>query len=412
MDYFPIFLDMQGRTALVVGGTEAAAQKARLLLRAGATLRIVAGLVGAEMRAVFGEPLVTVEHRAFQPADLDGVSLVVASSDDEEENRLVSNAAQARGLPVNVVDRTDLCSFIMPAFVDRSPILVAVSSGGTSPVLARLVRAKIEAVLPQALGKLAALAQAFRQQVMRRLAAAARRRFWEDVLEGEIAERVFANDIPAATARLQAKLDAEARSGKSTPVPVAPWLVGAGPGDPDLLTAKALRLMQRCDVVLYDRLVAPAILDRVRRDAEFIAVGKMPGGAGWSQERINALMIERAMLGQRVLRLQGGDPTIFGRAGEEIDALRAAGIEPLVVPGVTAASATAAELGVSLTDRRSARSLVFTNGPALLDTAPAAPRRPARRRRDHRRLPWRGPGLAQSKPSAGCGLCAGHTGSW
>jgi uroporphyrin-III C-methyltransferase/precorrin-2 dehydrogenase/sirohydrochlorin ferrochelatase len=382
MDYFPIFLNLQGRTALVVGGTEAAAQKARLLFRAGATLQVVAEHWGAEMRGLIGEPLVTLSSRRFQPSDLDGVSLVIAASDDEPENRHVSDAAQARGLPFNAVDRPELCSFIMPAFVDRSPVMVAVSSGGASPVLARLVRAKIEALLPQKLGVLAGLALAFRDQVMRRLPAAARRRFWEDALEGEAADRAYAGDSEGAAAVLQSRIDIEACSADRPCRTVCSnpgrcsgrragevWLVGAGPGDPDLLTNKALRLMQRCDVVLHDRLVPLAVLDRVRRDAEMIPVGKAPGGKGWPQEAINQMMIERARAGDRVLRLKCGDPMIFGRGGEERDALINAGIPVTIIPGVTAGVAAAGEAGAALTDRRIAKQCLITHGRALCEMA-------------------------------------------
>lgn len=379
MDYFPMFMNLQGRTALVVGGTEAAAQKARLLLRAGSNLEVVAENIGPEMEALIDEPLVMVFRRPFAPKDLDGVTLAIASSEDEDENTLVSRSAQARGLPVNVVDQPTLCSFIMPAFIDRSPVMVAVSSGGASPVLARLIRARIEALLPQKLGSFAALAQAFRQQVMQRLPAAVRRRFWEDALEGEPADHAFRGDIEAASDLLQSQIETEAcqadipckmicrhpecclskRKGEV-------WLVGAGPGDPDLLTNKALRLMQRCDVVLHDRLVPDAILDRIRRDAEIIPVGKAPGGKGWPQDAINTLMVERAKAGDRVLRLKCGDPMIFGRGGEERDALRAAGIPVTVVPGITAGLAAASEAGVALTDRRLARHCIVTHGSALI----------------------------------------------
>ena len=378
MDYFPIFMNLQGRTVLVVGGTEAAAQKARLLLRAGATLQVVAKHVGPEMQSLIGEPLVTLSSRSFQPFDLDAACLVIASSDDERENKTVSDAAQARGLPVNIVDQTELCSFIMPAFVDRSPVMVAVSSGGASPVLARLVRSKIEALLPQKLGAFAGLAQAFREQVMRRLPAAARRRFWEDTLEGDIADQTYTGDPEGAADRLQARIDAEACAADHPCRNVCRhperclskrrgevWLVGAGPGDPDLLTNKALRLMQRCDVVLHDRLVPSAVLDRVRRDAEIISVGKSPGGKGWPQDAINQVMIDRAKAGDRVLRLKCGDPMIFGRGGEERDALIQAGIPVTVVPGVTASVAAASEGGFPLTDRRIARQCLITHGQAL-----------------------------------------------
>ncbi|MEM9629037.1 MAG: siroheme synthase CysG [Pseudomonadota bacterium] len=378
MDYFPIFMSLQGRTALLVGGTEAAAQKARLLLRAGASLRLVAKHIGPEMQALLGEPLVTHRVRRLDEADLEDVQIVIAASDVDTENKRAASLAHARNVPYNVVDQPADCSFIMPAFVDRAPIMVAVSSGGASPVLARLVRAKIEALLPQKLGAFAALAQAFRQQVMRRLPAAARRRFWEDALEGAPADRALADDMEGAADLLQQQIDAEACQTAALCRTVCQhperclgrrkgevWLVGAGPGDPDLLTNKALRLMQRCDVVLHDRLVPKAILDRIRRDAEIIPVGKAPGGKGWSQDAINQLMIERANAGDRVLRLKCGDPMIFGRGGEERDALIAADIPVTIVPGITAGLAAANEVSLALTDRRVASQCLFTHGQAL-----------------------------------------------
>lgn len=380
MDYFPIFMNLQGRRALVVGGTEAAAQKARLLLRAGASLRLVAEHVGAEMKELTGEPLVTVEKRALEDRDLDDVQIVIAASVDEAENRLAKHLADARNLPYNVVDQPANCSFIMPAFVDRSPVMVAVSSGGASPVLARLVRARIEALLPETLGMFAALAQAFREQVMRRVAPFRRRRLWEDALEGEAADLAYAGDLDRAGDVLQQRIDAEACVADASCLTACRhperclgqrrgevWLVGAGPGDPDLLTNRALRLMQRCDVVLHDRLVPPAILDRVRRDAEIIAVGKAPGGKGWPQELIHQLMIDRAKAGDRVLRLKCGDPMIFGRGGEERDALIEAGIPVSIVPGITAGLAAASEAAIALTDRRVSRQCLITNGRALAE---------------------------------------------
>lgn len=380
MDYFPIFLNLQGRQALIVGGTEAAAQKARLLLRAGATVQVVAKDLAHDMDGLIAEPLVTLERRLLKEQDLEGVQIVIAASADDNENRQAYILAEARGLPVNTVDHIDLCSFIMPAFVDRSPMMIAVSSGGASPVLARLVRAKIEALLPEKLGAFAAIAQAFRQQVMQRLPAAARRRFWEDALDGRPADRAFAGDLEGASHLLQSQIDIEACKSDVACKTICRnpdqclgkrlgevWLVGAGPGDPDLLTSKALRLMQRCDVVLHDRLVPPSILDRIRRDAEIIPVGKAPGGRGWSQERINALMIERAKAGDRVLRLKCGDPMIFGRGGEEREALRQARIPVTVVPGITAGLAAASEAGVALTDRRVARHCIVIHGHALAE---------------------------------------------
>ncbi len=381
MDYLPIFMNLQGQAALLVGGTEAAAQKARLLLRAGARLRIVDPLPSPEIKGFIGEPLVEYRCKTLDKTDLDGIKLVIAASEDDGENRQAYRLAEARCLPVNTVDQLDLCSFIMPAFVDRSPMMIAISSGGASPVLARLVRAKIEALLPQKLGAFTAIAQAFRQQVMRRIAPFHRRRFWEGALEGKPADLAFNGQLDAAADSLQDQIEIESCRARAACKTVCRhperchgkrqgevWLVGAGPGDPDLLTNKALRLMQRCDVVLHDRLVPPAILDRIRRDAETIPVGKAPGGQGWSQPRINRLMIQRAKAGDRVMRLKCGDPMIFGRGGEERDALIEAGIAVTIVPGVTAGLAAAGEAGLALTDRRLAKQCVMMNGSSLVET--------------------------------------------
>jgi len=275
MNYLPIFMEMQGRLALVVGGSKAAAKKADLLIRVGARVLVVDPDPGRNMRALIDRSLVDFARRKLREQDLNGANLIIAASVDETQNHTASELARTHGLPVNVVDRPALCSFIMPAFVDRSPMIVAISSGGTSPVLARLIRAKIEALLPQNLGLLAGLAQAFRNQVSRRLAEFRRRRFWEDVLEGDVAEQVYSNDIDGATDRLQLRIDDNACQAEDLCEGYCQfpqycrgrrlgevWLVGVGPGDPDLLTLKAIRLMQRCDVVLHDRLVSPAIIDR------------------------------------------------------------------------------------------------------------------------------------------------------
>ena len=337
MDFLPLFHKLQGRVVLVVGGGEVALRKARLLSDAGGQLRVVAPEVRDELTALAGEG--RVHLRGYESADLQGVALVVAATDDEPLNARISAEAQALGIPVNVVDAPALCSVIFPAIVDRSPLIVAVTSGGDAPVLARLIRAKIETWIPSTYGQLASLAKKFRERVKQLFPDVQQRRvFWEDVFQGQIAESVFAGKLGEGERLLEAKI-----AGAAPRALGEVYLVGAGPGDPDLLTFRALRLMQQADVVLYDRLVAPAIIELCRRDAERIYVGKRRAEHAVPQEEINQLLVDLAKQGKRVLRLKGGDPFIFGRGGEEIEQLAAEGIPFQVVPGITAASGCAAD---------------------------------------------------------------------
>jgi uroporphyrin-III C-methyltransferase / precorrin-2 dehydrogenase / sirohydrochlorin ferrochelatase len=273
-------------------------------------------------------------------------------------NRAVAAAAKSRRIPVNVVDQPALCSFIFPSIVERAPLIVAVSSGGASPVLARLLRARLETLIPAGYGRLAALAGAFRDQVKARFKPAERRRFWERMLQGPIAEMVLGGRDAEAREALQASLDDERLAFGGGEVS----LVGAGPGDPDLLTFRALRLMQQADVVVYDRLVSKPVLDLARLDAERIYAGKERAMHALPQEDINRLLVRLAKEGKRVVRLKGGDPFIFGRGGEEIDTLAAEGIPFQVVPGVTAAAGCASYAGIPLTHRDYAQSVVFVTG--------------------------------------------------
>jgi uroporphyrin-III C-methyltransferase/precorrin-2 dehydrogenase/sirohydrochlorin ferrochelatase len=358
MDYLPIFLDIREQPCLVVGGGAVAARKAAQLLRAGARVTVHAPALSAAFEADLDRSRVVHRAARFAEEDLSHHALVIAATDDAEVNRAVAAAAKARRVPVNVVDQPMLCSFIMPSIIDRSPVIVAVSSGGASPVLARLLRARLETLIPAGYGHLAALAAEFRDRIKARLAPAERRRFWERVLQGPIAELVFSGRQSEARQALGASLD-DARLAISGGE-VA--LVGAGPGDPDLLTFRALRLMQRADVVVYDRLVAEPILDLVRRDAERIYAGKARAEHTLPQEDINQLLVRLAKEGKRVVRLKGGDPFIFGRGGEEIDTLAAEGIPFQVVPGVTAAAGCASYAGIPLTHRDYAQSVVFVTG--------------------------------------------------
>lgn len=358
MDFLPIYLNVRDQPCLVVGGGEVAARKASLLLRAGARVTVVAPVLARNLSTMLAKGEVEHRARSFEPGDLNGILVVIAATDDEAVNRAAADEAKRRRIPVNVVDRPDLCSFIMPSIIDRSPILVAVSSGGASPVLARLLRAKLETAIPAAYGRLASLVAGFRTQVKQRFVRSADRRvFWEKILQGPVAEMMFTGRAQAAEATLRAALE----SGDAAATGEV-YLVGGGPGDPDLLTFRALRLMQQADVVVYDRLVSQPVLDLVRRDAERIYVGKARSNHALPQESINELLVRLAKEGKRVVRLKGGDPFIFGRGGEEIDTLMAHGIPFQVVPGITAASGCAAYSGIPLTHRDYSQSVVFVTG--------------------------------------------------
>ncbi len=359
MDVFPIFLTLRGQPCLVVGGGEVAARKAGLLLQAGAAVTVVAPELGGNLRTDLEAGRITHIAGRFAPAHLDGMMLAIAATDDEAVNRQVSEEARARRIPVNVVDNPDLCTFVMPSIIDRSPVVVAVSTGGASPVLARLIRARLETLIPAAYGRLAALAASLRDEVKARFSHPENRRiFWEKALQGRAAEMVFSGQEQAAERALRDELQAT----QDTPPQGEVYLVGAGPGNPDLLTFRALRLMQQADAVVYDHLVSPTVLELARRDAERIYVGKERNKHTLRQEAINDLLVELAKQGKRVLRLKGGDPFIFGRGGEEIETLSSHGIPFQVVPGVTAAAGVSSYAGIPLTHRDYAQSVVFVTG--------------------------------------------------
>jgi uroporphyrin-III C-methyltransferase/precorrin-2 dehydrogenase/sirohydrochlorin ferrochelatase len=371
MDYLPFFFDIRNRDCLVVGGGEGAARKIALLLRAGARVSVISPQLCAELGTqvqdnLRGEPdqgKIVWHPENFHSHHLEDADLVIAATDDPETNREVSETAKQRHIPVNVVDNPGLCSFIMPAIVDRTPILIAVSSGGTSPVLARLLRARLETMIPAAYGRLAAYAGGFRERVKQHFSQPEkRRRFWETALQGPFAEMVFAGKDAEAKKYLERSLENETTNPAQEQLQGEVYLVGAGPGDPELLTLRAMRLMQQSEVVVYDRLVSPEILDLVRRDAPRIYAGKERSKHTMPQESINELLVRLAKEGKRVLRLKGGDPFIFGRGGEEIETLSAEHIPFQVVPGITAANGAASYAGIPLTHRDYAQSCLFVTG--------------------------------------------------
>jgi uroporphyrin-III C-methyltransferase/precorrin-2 dehydrogenase/sirohydrochlorin ferrochelatase len=358
MDFLPIFLDIRGEPCLVVGGGTVAARKCAQLLRAGARVTVQAPALGTAFDADLAAARIAHRAERFREGDVAGFALVIAATDDDAVNREVAAAARARRIPVNVVDRPALCSFIMPSIVERAPVIVAVSSGGASPVLARLLRARLESLIPAGYGRLAALAAAFRDRVKARFGPSERRRFWERVLQGPVAELVFSGRDGEARAALETALTDTRLAFSGGEVS----LIGAGPGDPDLLTFRALRLMQQADVVVYDRLVSRPVLDLVRLEAERIYAGKERARHALPQEDINQLLIRLAREGKRVVRLKGGDPFIFGRGGEEIATLAAEGIPFQVVPGITAAAGCASYAGIPLTHRDYSQSVLFVTG--------------------------------------------------
>lgn len=353
---FPISMALSGRAVLLAGGSESMLRKARLLAPFGARLRVVDPEPLADLAAIAAE----VRRRGFQHGDLDDVALAFADGDDEALSAEVSALARARGIPVNVPDRPHLSSFIMPAIIDRDPITIAISSGGATPVLVRRLREKLEAVLHPNLGVLARFLDGFRPAVKAtRAGEIEKRRFWEAVVDGPVADRALAGDLAGANDAMARALNDPAY-GQQAAGRVA--LVGAGPGDPDLLTIRALRVLQDADVVVHDKLVDDRIMDYVRRDARRIYVGKSKANHTLSQEEINRLLVAEAEAGHRVVRLKGGDPFVFGRGGEEVEALRAAGIAVEVVPGITAALGCGAISTIPVTHRGLSQGVTFLTG--------------------------------------------------
>lgn len=359
MDFLPIFLNIKDKACLVVGGGEVATRKVMLLLQAGAQVSVVAPELDSALNKYVASNKIRHNAECFQSGHLHNIVLVIAATNDRTINQQVSEAARQREIPVNVVDSPELCTFIMPSIVDRSPLIIAVSSGGRSPVLARLLRAQLETIIPVAYARIATIAGKFRQHVKQHFTHSEKRRvFWEKILQGPFTEMVLAGKYKTAQDYLLQCL----QQAKDEPLQGEVYLVGAGPGNPDLLTFRAMRLMQQADVVVYDRLVSAAILDMVRRDATRIYAGKERNCHTLKQESINQLLVRLAKEGKRVLRLKGGDPFIFGRGGEEIETLAAHHIPFQVVPGITAASGVAAYSGIPLTHRDYAQSCIFVTG--------------------------------------------------
>jgi len=330
-----------------------------MLLKANAAVTVVAPELCYDMQALCDAKRIQFAHAAYTAGCLKGACLIVAATDNQEVNAAVSRDAKALNIPVNVVDAPELCTFTMGSIIDRSPVVIAVSSEGNAPVLARYIRTKIETMLPAGYGRIAGIAGEFRDKVKAKFATTQeRRRFWEDAFQGPMVERVLAGQEQAARELLQDLIDHKDRPVNKGEV----FLVGAGPGDPDLLTFRALRLMQQCDVCVYDKLVSPEIMELVRRDAELIYVGKARDQHTLPQEEINELLARLALQGKRVLRLKGGDPFIFGRGGEEIETLMQHGVPFQVVPGITAANGISSYAGIPLTHRDYSQACLFITG--------------------------------------------------
>ena len=408
MNTFPLFFKLDNRKVLIVGGGDVALRKADLLSRAGASITVVAPDICAELQALLDNDKHELIYENYHKSYMQGARVIIAGTDDEALNQQVHADATELNIPVNVVDTPPLCDFIFPAIVDRNPIVIGISSNGKAPVLARLLRARLETLIPQGYGKLAKLAGDFRAEVKTKIPTlTGRRQFWERAFEGKVSELMFAGNETEAAAQLQADLNSTAAQianniankdapthqhsntkenvAVSTTAPVITneliandnhshavakpeqpvgevYIVGAGPGDPELLTFKALRLMQQADIVFYDALVSPQVLDLCRRDADKVFVGKKRSNHAVAQLDINELLVNAAKTGRRVVRLKGGDPFIFGRGGEEIESLRAHNIPYQVVPGITAANAAASYAGIPLTHRDHSQSVRFVTG--------------------------------------------------
>ena len=358
MDYLPVFLDLTSKKCVIIGGGEVAHRKAKLLLKTEALVHIVAAEFSERIKDLNSDACTLVTEEFNQRHLIDAV-LVIAATDSASVNREVAPAANSLNIPVNVVDEPALCSCLMPALIDKSPVVIAISTGGNSPVLTRRLKELIEIILPNNIGALSKLMGSWRVKVKNKLDSFDMRlKFWEEVMESDVPDLVFKNKTELANKTIQDHLDNAPLSREVGEV----YLVGAGPGDSDLLTLRALRLMYQADVVLYDRLVSHQVLDKVRPDAEFISVGKSESQHTVEQHKINEMLVFYANKGNKVLRLKGGDPFIFGRGGEEIEELSKFNIPFQVVPGVTAASGCGSYAGIPLTHRDHSQSVRFLTG--------------------------------------------------
>lgn len=361
MNHFPAFLNLKNRLCLVVGGGKVAERKVKSLLRSGAKIRLISPAITADLADLASTHSDTIEYhaRTFQVDDLQDIFLVITATNVREVNSQVAQVADQQNILVNVADSPEESSFILPSVVDRSPVTIAVSTGGAAPVLARQLRMKLETLVPASCGELAAITEEYRPSVKAQLPDPEhRKRFWEHVLRSSFSELVYAGQPDAARKVFEDMLQQQTIEHEVGEV----YLVGAGPGDPDLLSFRALRLMQQADVVLYDRLVARSILDMANRNAEYMYVGKRKADHSVPQDQINDKLVELAKQGKRVLRLKGGDPFIFGRGGEEIETLAENGVPFQVVPGITAASGCSTYAGIPLTHRDYSQSCTFATG--------------------------------------------------
>jgi uroporphyrin-III C-methyltransferase / precorrin-2 dehydrogenase / sirohydrochlorin ferrochelatase len=370
LDYLPLFAQLARRACLVIGGGAVAERRVSLLLEARADVTVLAPRLSDALERLAAEGRILAQRAAFDRRLLEPYWLIVAATDDRALNTEVARAAEAAKRFCNVVDDPELCSFIMPAIIDRGPITIAVSSGGRSPVVTRWIKGVIETLVPARVGRLAELAGRWRERVRDAIAEPReRRRFWESIVAGPVAEHCHAGRDDQAEAEIEHTLAAWRDGGGAAGGEA--YLVGAGPGSPDLITLRGRQLLSLADVVLYDRLVGREVLSFARRDAELISVGKAGGKPSITQEQINRLLVERVTAGQRVCRLKGGDPLVFGRGGEELEALAAAGLPFQIVPGVSAVEGCAAYAGIPLTLRGVAKTVVLTTGHTEGD-APAA----------------------------------------
>jgi len=366
MDYLPIFIKLQQQICWVIGGGTIAARKASLLLEAGATVTVIAPGTKNEMARLIEQGRCHWLEHAFADADLESLpkpKLIIAATDDRQTNQAVYQWGESQGILVNVADQTDLCRFILPAIIDRAPLTIALSTGGRSPVLARILKAKLEAMIPAGFGRLTELLGQFRDQVKSKLTTVEKRKdFWESTLTPSLIEQSAQGDMQAAAQYIQQQLSNATNTDQTETHRGEVYLIGAGPGDPELLTLKAHRFLQQADVVVYDKLVAPEIINHARREAERLFVGKSRGNHTLPQDQINHKLIELARQGLKVARLKGGDPYVFGRGGEEMAALQQQGIRATVIPGITAAVGCAASSGIPLTHRDYAKSVSFITG--------------------------------------------------